>query len=89
MVSPDFAHLMGMKLAKLEQPIGLQLACIGSKSTINYGTEATIVFGDTHIEEYLNVANINYYNVILGIPFLRRLGVAWTSLAQRQYQWGQ
>ena len=41
----------------------------------NYGTEATIVFGNTHVEEYLNVANINYYDMILGTPFLRRLGV--------------
>ena len=64
MVSPDFAHATGMKLTKLEQPVGLQLACVGSKSTINYGTEATIMFSNTHIEEYLNVVNINYYDVI-------------------------
>ena len=76
MISPDFARAMGMKLMKLEQPISLQLACVGSKSTINYGTEATIVFGNTHVEEYLNMANIDYYDVILGTPFLRRLGVA-------------
>ena len=75
MVSPNFARATGMKLTKLEQPIGLQLACVGSKSTINYGTEATIVFGNTHVEEYLNVANIDYYDVILGTPFLRCLGV--------------
>ena len=67
MVSPDFACAMGMKLTKLEQPIGLQLACVGSKSTINYGTKATIMFSDTHIEKYLNVANINYYDIILGM----------------------
>ena len=34
MVSPNFACAMGMKLTKLEQPISLQLACVGSKSTI-------------------------------------------------------
>ena len=66
---------MGMKPMKLEQPIGLQLACVGSKSTINYGTEANIVFGNTRVEEYLNVANIDYYDIILGTLFLRRLGV--------------
>ena len=76
MVSPNFACATGMKLTKLEQPIGHQLACVGSKSTINYGTEATIVFGNTHVEEYLDMANINYYNVILGTLFLRHLGVA-------------
>ena len=76
MVSPDFARATGMKLTKLEQPIGLQLACVGSKSTINYGTKATIVFSNTHVEEYPDVANIDYYNVILGTPFLRCLGIA-------------
>ena len=68
--------LFRSKLTKLEQPIGLQLACVGSKSTINYGTEATIVFGSTRVKEYLDVANINYYDIILGTPFLRCLGVS-------------
>ena len=76
MASPDFARAMGMKLMRLEQHIGLQLACVGSKSTINYGTEATIVFSHTHIEEYLDMANIDYYDIILGMPFLRCLGIA-------------
>ena len=70
MVSPDFARAMGMTLAKLEQPIGLQLACVGSKSTINYGTETTIAFGDTCVKEYLDVSNIDYYDVILRTLFL-------------------
>ena len=60
----------------MEDPVGLQLACISSKSTINYGATSTIIFGDKHIEEYFNVANINYYDVILGTPFLQRLGIA-------------
>jgi len=76
MVSSNFTRAIGMKLFKLEQPVGLQLACIGSKSTINYCTKATIVFGGAHIEEYFNVANINYYNVSLETLFLRRLEVA-------------
>ena len=76
MVSPDFAHATGMKLTRLEQPIGLQLACVGSKSTINYGTKATIMFGNTCVKEYLDVDNLDYYDIILGMLFLRHLGVA-------------
>ena len=60
---------------KLEQPVGLQLACVGSKSTISYGVRSSIVFGNKHVKEYFDVANINHYNVILGMPFLRRLGI--------------
>jgi len=65
-----------MKLLKLEHPVGLQLACMGSRSTINYGVESTIAFGRYCVDEYFDVTNIDYYNVILGMPFLRRLGVA-------------
>ena len=37
MISPDFTRPTGMKTFTLAQPIALQLACIGSRSTINYG----------------------------------------------------
>ena len=66
---------MGIRTFKLEQPVGLQLACVGSKSMINYGANSTIVFNDKHIEEYFDVANINYYDVILGMPFLWWLSI--------------
>ena len=55
--------------------MAIQLACIGNKSTINYGARSTIIFGNWHIKEYFDVANINYYNVILGTPFLQWLGI--------------
>ena len=71
MISPDFARATGVKTFELKRPIGLQLACVGSKSTINYGAHATIVFGNQSIDEYFDVANIDYYDAILGTPFLR------------------
>ena len=64
-----------MKMFTLAQPIALQSACIGSCSTINYGTRATIKFGDHDIEEHFDVTNVEYYDVILGIPFLKQLGI--------------
>ena len=75
MISPNFIHTMGIVPIKLEQPIGLQLACVGSKSTINYGAKSTIMFGNARVEEYFDIANINYYDVILGTLFLRRLNI--------------
>ncbi len=60
---------------KLEQPIALQLACVGSKSKVNYGARSTISFGNQRVEETFNVANIDYYDVILGTPFMRWLGI--------------
>ncbi len=40
-----------------------------------YGAHTVIKFGTTTVEETFNIANINYYNVILWTPFLRCLGV--------------
>ena len=42
---------------------------------ISYGATSTIAFGNQHIKEYFDVANINYYDVILGMTFLRWLGI--------------
>ena len=75
MISPDFTCATGIVTKKLKNPLALQLACVSSKSTISYGATSTITFGNQHIEEYFNVANIDYYNVILGTPFLRWLGI--------------
>ena len=75
MISPENVWATGIPMFKLESPVGLQLACMGSKSTINYGVRSSIVFRNKHVEEYFNVANINHYNVILGMLFLRWLGI--------------
>ena len=75
MISPDFTRAMGLVTKKLENPVALQLACVSSKSTTSYGATSTIIFGNQRIKEYFDVANINYYDVILGTLFLRRLRI--------------
>src|SRR6266481_486565 len=75
MASSNFARATGMAMFQLDQPVSLQLACVGSKSTINYGARAVIKFETTTVKEVFDIANIDYYDVILGTPFLRRLGV--------------
>ena len=75
MISPDYVRATGIPIFKLEHPVGLQLACMGSKSMINYGAKSSIVFGNKHVEEYFNVANIDHYDVILGTLFLQWLGI--------------
>ena len=75
MISPDFTHAMGIVTKKLKNPVALQLVCVSSKSTISYGAMSTIAFGNQRIEEYFDVANIDYYDFILGTPFLRGIGI--------------
>src|SRR6266481_7783859 len=66
---------MGLVTFKLEWPVALQLACVGSKSTVNYGVHSTISFGNQRIEETFDIVNIDYYDVILGTPFMQQLGI--------------
>ena len=75
MISPDYVWATGIQIFKLEHPVRLQLTCVGSKSTINYGAKSSIVFGNKHVEEYFDMANINHYDVILGMLFLQQLGI--------------
>src|SRR6266481_4538873 len=39
MASSNFAQATGMAMFQLDQPVSLQLACIGSKSMINYSEQ--------------------------------------------------
>ena len=72
LISPKFMQAIGIKTFALETPIVLQLACRGSHSTINYRMNAKIKFGHTQHDKYFDVANVKYYDTILGTPFLRK-----------------
>ena len=49
----------------------MQLVVMDSKSIINYGTNMTIKITSEESKEYFDIVNIDYYNAILGTPFLR------------------
>ena len=66
---------MGIKTFALEKPIALQLACISSQSMINYGTHVTIKLGCKVAKEYFDITNVEYYDAIIGTPFLRKMGI--------------
>ena len=42
---------------------------------INYGTHATIKLGCKVVKEYFDIANVEHYDMILGTPFLRKMGI--------------
>ena len=66
---------MGIKTFALEKPTALQLACIGSRSMINYRTHAAIKIGCKVVKEYFDIANVEHYDAILGTPFLRKMRI--------------
>ena len=72
MLSPNFIRVAKIEPFLLDKPIGIQLAVTGSKSVINYGANATIKYKGRESKEYFNIINIDYYDAILGMEFLRK-----------------
>jgi len=60
----------------LEDPVTLQLGCVSSQSKINYSTEIGFEFALITNDTYLDVANLDKYDSILGTPFLRKHGIS-------------
>jgi hypothetical protein len=75
MVSAEYARAAGLPMKALEKPVTLQLACQGSKSMVNHGVTTEIDVHGQKSKEYFDVANVDYYDAILGIPFLKRFQV--------------
>ena len=72
MLSPNFIRVAKIEPFLLDKPIGIQLAVTGSRSVINYGANTTIKYEGRELKEYFNIINIDYYDAILGTPFLRK-----------------
>ena len=74
-ISPDFTRVANLPILELENPVTLQLGCSGSRSKINYGSEVNVKFASITSDIYLDVANLDKYDCILGTPFMRRHGM--------------
>jgi hypothetical protein len=75
-VSPDFTRVAKLTAKELAKPVTLQLGCSGSRSKINFGTEPPIVFGTISANTYLDIANLDKYDTILGTLFMRKHGIS-------------
>ena len=75
MIFPEFTRAAKIETFTLEKPIGIQLAVMGSKSIIKYGTNSAINVNGNESKEYFNVVNIEYYDAILGTPFIKKYEV--------------
>ena len=81
-MSPEFAKVAKMPLYTLERPMTLKLGCVGSKSKINFGMKAKAHFAGQSTEEYFDIANIDQYDIILGIPYMHKNGIVLDIPAQ-------
>src|ERR1700723_550657 len=70
-VSPDLARVAELLLLALDKPVTLQLGCSGSRSKVNFATTAMINFELVHALTFLDIANLDKYDCILGTPFMK------------------
>ncbi|KAF7329543.1 Retrovirus-related Pol polyprotein from transposon 412 [Mycena kentingensis (nom. inval.)] len=74
-VSPDFARVSGIKVFPLKTQVPLQLGTVGSRSKINHGMKARVCYGQIESEEYFDIVNLDRYDAIIGIPYMRKHGL--------------
>ncbi|KAH7918897.1 hypothetical protein BV22DRAFT_1023845 [Leucogyrophana mollusca] len=70
-VSPQVTEVVKLPVFQLDNPVTLQLGCIGSRSKIFYSCNVTAVFGPLSVDHYFDVTNIDRYDCIVGNPWMR------------------
>ena len=71
-VTPAFAELAKLKVDTLIDPHILQLGTVGSRSIIKYGTDMPVEVAGHKFMAYVDVANFDRYDMIIGTPMMRR-----------------
>jgi len=70
-ISPAFATVAKLATFTLESQLLFQLGCISSHSTITHSAHVPVRLGHVTHDTYFDVANIDWYDCIIGLPFLR------------------
>lgn len=71
-ITPAFAELAKVKVDTLEDPHVLQLGTVGSRSIIKYGADASIAVANIRATSYVDIANFDRYDMIIGTPWMRK-----------------
>jgi hypothetical protein len=74
-LSPEFARVADMKIFALKEPITVRLGTRGSRSSIIYGTDAVVKYEGIDDRHYFDIVNVDKYDAIIGLVFMRRFGV--------------
>ena len=74
-LSPEFARVAQLKIHTLEELMPIQLGCKGSRSKINYSTDSHVQYASIDATHYFDVVNIDRFDAIIGIGFMRRFRI--------------
>ncbi|KAG6898963.1 hypothetical protein C0995_007599 [Termitomyces sp. Mi166 len=71
-IMPQFAHVNEIHVHELSEPLMLQLGTVGSRTMVQFGVEVRIKALGHLMKEYVDIANFNCYDMIVGMPFMHR-----------------
>ncbi|KZV69393.1 hypothetical protein PENSPDRAFT_545405, partial [Peniophora sp. CONT] len=75
-VTPEFARIAELKVFALKEQITLYLGCVGSRSKINFGAYGDLQYDAIETpDEYFDIINVDRYDGIVGITWMRRHGL--------------
>jgi Retroviral aspartyl protease len=71
-ITPVFAQVAKIPVFPLSNPHILQLGMIGSHCLVNYGTKVKVQTPGTNSIIYMDIANFDRYDMIIGTLFMRK-----------------
>ena len=82
-VTPAFAELAKLRIDTLEDPHVLQLGTVGSRSIIKYGANVRVAVANVRTVSYVDIANFDRYDMIVGTQWMRQHKVILDFTANR------
>ncbi|KAG6875121.1 hypothetical protein C0993_010740 [Termitomyces sp. T159_Od127] len=71
-IMPQFAHVNAIRVHELTEPLMLQLGTVGSRAIVQFGVEVRVKTSGQPTKEYVDIANFDRYDMIIGTPFMRK-----------------
>ncbi|KAG6870942.1 hypothetical protein C0995_009561, partial [Termitomyces sp. Mi166 len=71
-IMPQFAHVNAICVHELSEPLMLQLGTVRSHAMVQFGTEVKIKASGHPTKEYVDIANFDHYDMIIGMPFMHK-----------------
>ena len=82
-LSPEFARVANLKIYALTEPVTVRLGTRGSRSSIVYGTDALVRYESINDRHYFDIVNVDKYDAIIGLVFMRRFGIVLDPVTDR------
>ncbi|KAG6886835.1 hypothetical protein C0995_004011 [Termitomyces sp. Mi166 len=71
-IMPQFVHVNAIHVHELTEPLMLQLGTVGSCTVVQFSTEVKIKMSGHLTKEYVDIANFDHYDMIIGTPFMHK-----------------